>query len=265
MKKDDEKTIIIPFWKGFIYPFTIIKNNSNIFFTLTGLFALTTAILALITGNSSGCKFGDSSMIFCSTSISTFIIFILFFLLGISLYSSRILMITQKQKTLKEMIKEYYHPEDTRTIITIILNCLAWGCIAYCAYTLDTRVPTPNFYAELIYFLFFSGIIILCFIYLLNNVLLLRFIEGKKWLKLNQSFWPIFDNLIKFMLWPVCYALFFGWLSKTQFSYTLSLTPQSNILFFIFNDFMLYFIIYSIFAFWILHLVYIEKEIFKED
>lgn len=265
MEKDTDNTIKIPFWKGFLYPFIIIKNNLNNFLTLTGVFAFITALCSLVTGSSSGCKFGDESQIFCSNSIYTVITFGIILLLGVSLYSSRILMITQNQKNLKEVIKKYYHPEDTKTIITIALNCIALVLIVYCSYTLDTRVPTPNFYAELIYFLFFSGIIILCFIYLINNVVMLRFIIGKKWLVINQTFWPIFDNLVKFMLWPVCYALFFGWLARAQFSHVLSLTPDSGIIIFTFSDFMLYFITYSIFAFWILHLCYIEKEIFKEN
>lgn len=263
--KDDDNTINIPFWKCFFYPFKEISKNSHNFLTLTGLFAFITTILSFFTGNSSGCKFGEESQIFCTSSISLFIVFALILLLGISLYSYRILMITQHKAPLKEIIKKYYHPQDTKTIITIILNLLVWGIIAYSAYSLDARTPTPNFYAELIYFIFFSGIIILCFAYLVNNVTMLRYILGKKWLVLNQTFWPIFDNLVKFMLWPVLYSLFFGWLAKASFSYLLTLDPNSNIIFFIFSDFTLYFITYSIFAFWILHLVYIEKTIFKED
>ena len=265
MEKDTDDTIKIPFWKGFLYPFIVIKNNLNNFLTLTGVFAFITALLSLAMGCSSGCKFGDESQIFCSNSIYTVIAFGVILLLGISLYSNRILMITQNTKDLKEVIKKYYHPEDTKTIITLTLNFLTWILIVYCAHILSIRVPTPNFYAELIYFLFFSGIIVLCFIYLINNVIMLRYITGKKWLVLNQTFWPVFDNLVKFMLWPTCYALFFGWLAKAQFSYVLSLTPDAGIIFFAFSDFMLYFITYSIFAFWILHLCYIEKEIFKED
>ena len=238
--------ISIPFWGGLFYPFKIINQNSPRFVALTSIFAAITTFMATILGANSSCYFKHDTVIYCSTSVYASITFIVIITILLSLYVYRLHIITTTNVSVKDTLKTLYLPQDLKTLVIICLNYTSLALIVYSAYLLYKRVPTPNFTLEAVYFLIFSSVICLSFFYLLNNILCLRFIEKKNWLALRDTFWPILDNLYKFIFWCSLYFLFFTWLTKAFLEYMLT-SPETAI-FYMIGDFLMYFITYTILA-----------------
>lgn len=132
------------------------------------------------------------------------------------------------------------------------------------AYLLNQRKATPDFNLELSLFILFSSLITLSLIVYLNNVLLLRLLDGKKWFEPEKTVWPIFDNIYKYILWIMLYFAFFAIITKNLFMFIITPCPVENIKFII-GEFLINFTIYTTASFWISSLQYQEKHLFKED
>ena len=264
--KSQTTSTTISFWKGIYYPFTTINQHSHKFIALTSFFATITTIIGTLLGITSSCSYKNESIFYCSTSLYTNIAFAVIVVVLASLYTYRLHLITTSSNSLKEILKKIYIPQDIKTFLVICFNFISFGAIIYFFFLLFKRNPTPNFYHELIYFFIFSTLIIILIYYLLNNVIAFRFINNKDWKVLSKTFWPIFDNFYKFIFWFYLSFVFFSWLFKSNINYIITI-PDTAIktLFYIIGDFGIYFIIYTICAFWILHLQYINKCIFNDD
>lgn len=264
MEKESNKTII-RFFDGLLYPFTFINNNLPSFMKLTSIFALLYTFFIFILGRSIACStLSDiSSHIYCSNSLIHAIISIILFFILVSLYLNRLTML-KKNTSIKELITQINIKSDLKmlafVLITIINIILLFGSI----YLLSTRKATPNFYFELGYFILFSSLIIINTIYLLTTTLSYRYMTGKPLLKLSNIFWPIVDNIYKYLLWFLFSFLFFSWILKTISGYVLSIPTTATLIPFIIGEFLLSFTTLTIFAYWILQIQYQEKCFFKD-
>lgn len=263
MNKPNNQTFL-PFWQGLFYPFTVIKNNKN-YLRLTLIFALFLTTTTFLLGRSYLCNFNNTTLKLCSNSPLLSIISIMFFWITNAIYANRLLLITSTNISIKQAIKTKNYKQDLKTLLIIFLNITAWTAIITSIYILAHRKATPNFFFELGYFTLFSFIIFIALIYLLNNVLTYRFIENKKYMLLNKTFWTIFDNLYKFLIWFLLSFMFFSWIFKSIIIFTINSIEKNNILFYFMSEFMLTYAILSVTTYWILHLQFQEKHLFKEE
>ena len=258
--------ITISFLKGLYYPFTTINQYFYKFIALTSFFAIITTVIGTFLGITSSCGFKNESIFYCSTSLYTNIAFAVIIAVLASLYTYRLHLITTTSNSIKEILKKIYIPQDIKTFLVICLNLISFCAIIYFVHLLYKRTPTQNFYHELTYFFIFSMLIIISTYYLLNNVIAFRFIDNKDWKVFNKTFWPIFDNFYKFIFWFSLSFIFFSWLFKSNIDYIVTIPDTAvKTLFYIIGDFGIYFIVYTICAFWILHLQYINKCIFNDN
>lgn len=258
---------LLPFWEGLIYPFAFVHNNSSSFFMLTSFFALLNTICTFALGRSALCSTTSpaSEYIFCSNSIFPAIFSIVLFLLFASFYINRLIIISQNNTSIKELITNFYPKSDIKSIIITFLTTIIIAIFLASLYFLTTRKATPNFYLELGYFILFSSLIILSISYLLGAVLLYRYLINKTLHTTTKIFWPIIDNLYKYLLWFLFAFLFFSWILKSISTYLISLPSTSSVIPYIISEFLLSFTTLSIFAYWILQLQYQEKKLYINE
>ena len=152
--------------------------------------------------------------------------------------------------------------KDVKTVGFILFYLGLWAVAGWAAYSLNIRKPVEDWREELLFFFVFTMIILAVFVLLVNSVLFIRFLQGKKWLNLRCSFWPVFDNLYKILGWFLFYFLVFAyffrsvtvfWVQNEWFPFWVNSLA---------GEFCFYFVIYASVAVFISSLAYQAKYIF---
>lgn len=261
MKSANNQKIIIPFWRGILYPFQNINKNFTKFLKLTMLFSIITTITTFVLGRSYVCALNIDT-VFCSSSAVNATLSVVIYLSCFSLYINRWNILSTKDVFLKETFTKPYYKIDLKAFCIIFINILALAVMGICIYLLNQRKVTPNFNLELGLFILFSFFILLSLMVFTNNVLLLRFLNSKNYLELNKTIIPTFDNIYKYLLWFMLFFAFFAILLKNLFFFILS--SNGAIFNIIAGELFINFTLYTIMSFWISNLQYQEKYLFKE-
>lgn len=156
--------------------------------------------------------------------------------------------------------------KDFKIFGFLMLFLSLWGIVAVGVYTLYVRKATPNLNFEIAWFVFVSLFIMAAFFMLSNAVLFARFLDGKGWLQLNKTAFPIFDNIYKQIIWFLFYLLLFAYffqLVGRLFFVSEQVLPVWLCSFI--GDFLLYFVFYLMIICFVSLLKYQEIYIFADE
>lgn len=261
-KKDDkgiEGEVVIPFADGFLYPLRRIMLYFKSFALLTCVLALINVALSFLCGRTLICGIGEGT--YCSTSGWLFIVSIIGLFGGISFYISKWFAVSEKQELLCFKFKK----ADLRPLVFVLFYLFCWGYVFWRIYALEIRQVTPDWRFELFLFVMETTGILVVLTLIANSVLLVSFLEGKKWWLLNKTFWPVFDNLHKLFVWFLFYFLVLAYIFRNTVVFFLKDETLPVWLNGLLGEFCFYFVIYTGVAVFISSLAYQAKYVLKED
>lgn len=213
MQKTD-KSVVIPFFGGLMFPFEKIAQRFKDFFLLVGGFSFLSALLSMFLGRGFACGFGlEYKVFFCGNTIWNLSLNTLFLFVLIILFIHRWWLIGFDGKSLVGALKTKVGIKDLKIAGFLFSFLLLVGVLGVCVYALYTRKATPNLEFEIAWFIFVSLFIIAILFVLINAVVFVRFLDDKKWLVFDKTALPIFDNIYKLMGWFLFYMLFFSYLA----------------------------------------------------
>ncbi len=259
---NDEGEIIMPFWKGFFYPLQKIAQSGRKFFILTISFALIGAMLSSLLGRTAFCGMGiDGSGIYCSSSIINLILSCLFFLFCSSVYICSWYNVSENNQKVKIQVGK----KELKVVAFVFGYCCCWGILALTSYTLTVKKAVPDWKEEMLFFFIMSLVILFILYLLLNAVMLIRFLQGKKWFCLRKVFWVIWDNLYKPFGWFFIYVLFFTLFLKDFLAFFIRYEGLPIWLGALGADFSFYFLFYSSIAVFVSSLSYQNRYIYFDE
>lgn len=264
MQKKD-KEVVIPFWGGVIFPLEIIAKRFKDFFLLVSGFSFLSAIISMVFGRSFACGL-DDELFFCGNNVwNSFIVLVVAFVFSV-MFIRCWWFLGFKEKSLSEVLKMKAGVMDLKIAGFLLGGLCFLGVLGGGVYVLLSREATPQFDFELAWFVFVSLFIIVALFVLLNAVVFIRFLDGKKWLVFHETGWPIFDNVYKLMGWFLFYLLFILYFIRQVgrlFIFCRQILPMVVASFI--ADFALYFVFYLAIACVISLLKYQEKCIFANE
>lgn len=259
---NDEGEIIMPFWKGFFYPLQKIAQSGKKFFILTGGIAFICALASFVLGRTSFCGLGiEESGIYCSTSLLNLIISCLVFLFGAGVFISSWYDVSEQNQAIK--IK--FGLKELKIIAFVLGYCLCWGIMAWASYTLTVRKPVPDWKEEMVFFFAVSAVILFVLYIFLNSVVLIRFLQGKKWFRLRKVFWVIWDNLYKPFCWFFIYIFVFSLFMRDFLAFFVKYEGLPVWFSAFCGDFSFYFLIYMGIAVFVSVLAYQDRYIYFDE
>jgi small-conductance mechanosensitive channel len=219
----------------------------------------------LLTGQCYFCSFSPeiSEYIFCSKAWWNVLIHYFSILFLLAYFISRWQVIFAENKNFKEVVKTKMLKQDGKSLLVVFIFFLLWAVIGIGAAYLHIRQPNPNWLIELAVFIPVSLCMIFAVILLFNFVIFQHFLQGGCFFALNKTFWPIIDNIYKYMIWFLIYILLFSFLFQQAFSIVSwgGLFLEGRIFV---TEFCVYFLIYTITALFIASLDYQEKIFFDD-
>lgn len=259
---NDDGEIIMPFWKGFFYPLQKIAMSGKNFFLLTAFFSFFSAIVSLILGRALFCGLGiEESDIFCSSSLINLIISCLIFLLCSGIFICSWYNVSENNRK----ITMHLGKKEFKVAAFVFGYCCCWGGLAFVSYVLTVRNAVPNWKEELLFFFIMSLAVLFILYLLLNAVMLIRFLQGKKWFCLRKVFWVIWDNLYKPFGWFFIYVLFFTLFLRDFLTFFVRNEAFPVWLSAFGGDFSFYFLLYSSIAVFVSNLSYQNKYIYYDE
>lgn len=261
------KEVVIPFWKGILFPLDKVIQNFGAVFLFISCFSVLSALVSMFIGRGFACGIGfDEEMFFCKNSIWNLTSnMLLMFMLAV-LFIRRWWLLGFNGKTLGEVCKTKIGIKDLKIAGGVFLF-LFFGCmLGVCVYVLYVRKATPHLNFELAWFFFISLFILAILFVLTNAVVFIRFLEGKKWFVFSKTALPVFDNIYKLIGWVLVYMLFFAYLVQQAgmiFVFCRRVLPLVVASFM--GDFALYFVFYLMIVCVISLLKYQEGYIFEGE
>ena len=257
---DSDKGVVIPFVDGFVYPIKKISANFRGFCMLTAVMALGNALIALLCGRGFFCgRAMEMSGFYCSIGLANLLVSVIALLFGIAMYANRWFQISESGEKIDFKVKR----SDIVMLGFVVTYFALWGGIGIGAYVLNVRKASANFYEEVIFFLLVSLCMLAAGWLLLNYVLLILKLQGKKWLLLGQTFWPLFDNIHKIFVWFLFFFLILAYLLRNVLSFfgtdKFLFSALSNLA----GEFCFYFIIYLTVAVFVSSMAYQAQYIFN--
>lgn len=266
--KNDENKIVIPFFEGLSFPASEISMHLKEFFGLAGGLSFLTTIIILCLGRSIFCGFdinGPISGLFCTHSITSVFVSSVVSLFSIAFFINRWHAIVFDKKSLLEAVKIKCLKKDFKAFGLVLLYLLLWLILCVAFMVLENRKANADWHVELGVFIGFSLLIVLAMFLLLNFVVFYNYLQGGRFFAVNKTFWPVFDNIYKPILWFFIYFLIFIYLFRIVFvSFMVgnSLPLWLNVFA---SDFCSYFLIYTVTAIIQLSLAYQAKFLFKAE
>ncbi len=265
--KEEKAGVVIPFWGGMVFPFEKLGQNFKVFFELTGAFAFFSAIFSMFVGRGFACGLGfESKMFFCTGNALSLMINVMMLLFLTALFIRRWWYLSFEKQSFSGVVRTKIGIKDFKILGFLICFLCLWAIIAVGVYALYIRKATPNLNFELAWFIFVSLFIVAAFFVLINAVLFVRFLEGKNWLLLNKTAFPMFDNVYKLIAWFLFYLLIFAYLFQLVgrvFFVCKSFFPVWMCSFI--GDFSLYFVFYLMIICFVSLLKYQEMHIFADE
>lgn len=259
---NDEGEIVIPFWKGFFYPLQKIAQSGRKFFILTISFALIGALFSSILGRTSFCGIGiEGPGIYCSSNIINLILSCLIFLLCSGIFICSWYEVSENNQKVTIRVGK----KELKVAAFVLGYCCCWGGLALASYILTIRKAVPDWKEEMLFFFAMSLVILFILYLLLNAVMLIRFLQGKKWLCLRKVFWVIWDNLYKPFGWFFIYILFFTLFLRDFLAFFVRYEGFPVWLSALGGDFSFYFVLYSSIAVFVSNLSYQNKYIYFDE
>lgn len=259
---NEEGEIIMPFWKGFLYPLRKIAQSGSNFFILTGGFSFVCALLSSALGRSFLCGVGiDVPGIYCSSSLLNFFLSALIFIACSGSYISSWYNVSENNQKVTIRVGK----KELKVAAFVLGYCCCWGGLALASYILTIRKAVPDWKEEMLFFFAISLIILFILYLLLNAVMLIRFLQGKKWLCLRKVFWVIWDNLYKPFGWFFIYILFFTLFLRDFLAFFVRYEGFPVWLSALGGDFSFYFVLYSSIAVFVSNLSYQNKYIYFDE
>lgn len=266
-KETEKSSVVFPLGKGEIYPLKMIYSHFGDFVKLVGLFALINTIAVMVLGRSYICGLGIYGKgVYCLNQSFAVIGSLLVTLFVISCFINRWFLLIEEGKSFDEVVKIKPNYKDFKTMCFVVLYFGLFAVVIGGAYILNKRAVTPSFGFELMLFIALSLVMIFVIILLLNGVVFIRFLRGKKWLVLGHTFVPIFDNIYKIIFWFVSYLFFFVYLLQLVVRYGVI---RSDSAFFFANvvcyEFLLQVIMLLIASCFVSSLTFQEKYLFNDN
>lgn len=266
MQKKD-KGVVIPFWGGMIFSLDKITRNFGAFLGLVCGFSFLSAFLSMLIGRGYACGLGlEDQMFFCGNNGLSLILNTLFLFVFTALFIRRLWGLIVEGGALSDVFKMKFGVKDLKTLGFLGLFLFFWGVFGGCLYALYIRKATPYLNFELAWFVFVSLFILAALFMLANAVVFARFLDGKKWLVLNKTALPVFDNIYKLAGWFLFYLLLFAYLIRRAegvFVFCWRILPVGIASFV--GDFALFFVFYFMTACFVLLLKYQEIHIFADE
>lgn len=255
----------ISFKEGLFFPFMTLNQHWRDFVLLTSTVSLITAVIILLTGQCIFCSFSPeiSMYIFCSKAWWNVLIHYLSVFFLLTFFINRWQVIFAENKSFKEVVKLKMFKQDRKALLVVFIFFLLWFVIGIGAAYLHIRQPNPNWLVELGFFVPVSLIMVFSVFLLFNFVIFQHFLQGGSFFALNKTFWPILDNIYKYMIWFLLYVLLFSYLFQQAFRIVsfggLFLWGRIFV-----TEFCIYFLIYTIAALFMASLYYQEKIFFDK-
>lgn len=256
---NEDGEVVIPFIGGLTYPVRQIDDHIKGFLWLTFVAALFNVVISSFLGRNFLCGLGiEGPGFYCSANVLALGGSVLAFIGGLAWYINRWYSISESGGEIVYKL----NLKDVKTVGFILFYLGLWAVAGWAAYSLNIRKPVEDWREELLFFFVFTMIILAIFVLLVNSVLFIRFLQGKKWLNLRCSFWPVFDNLYKILGWFLFYFLVFAyffrsvtvfWVQNEWFPFWVNSLA---------GEFCFYFVIYASVAVFISSLAYQAKYIF---
>lgn len=259
---NEEGEIIMPFWKGFLYPLRKIAQSGSKFFILTGGFSFVCALLSSALGRSFLCGVGiDLPGIYCSSSLLSVFLSAFIFIACSGCYISSWYNISENNQN----VKVHFGVKELKIASCVLGYCLCWIVLSGLAYVLTARIPVPDWKVELAFFCGISLIMMFVLYVLLNAVVVVRFLQAKKEWYLRKVFVVVWDNLYKPFAWFFIYVLFFSLFLRDCLVFFVRYEHFPVWLNAFCGDFAFYFLLYWGIAVFISVLVYQAKYIYADE
>lgn len=264
--RDKDGEIVMPFVRGLMFPFETIKEHLSDFLYLTGGISLVTTLIMLLFGRSFLCNIaGNAEELYCSYNAFSFSVSSVVLLLGAGFYFSRWQLISFGGKSGREAVRCLCFKRDFQAVLFVLLYLALWAVVGGCLYFLNVRKPVDVWQQELLFFVGMSLLILASLFILINFVIFIRLLQGKKWLVINQTFWPVFDNIYKVIVWFIFYMFFFVFICRIIFVALIGggwfpLWVRNII-----GEFGLNFVLYTIVCFFVSSLNYQAQCIFGDE
>ncbi len=203
MKKNND-LVKMGFLKGLKVSFDSILDNFKSFMFFSVLCALFSSCLTLVS------EIKENRMFL----FVVFILSVVLFLLIVSLFINCWFNILNKENKIKEILKSISLKDVFRTLFFVLANIIAWGGIVASSIFLYNRVVTLSFGLEILIYLGLSVVIFICFLFLLNYVVFIRFLKKENWLIFRSHFWALYDNVNQILGWTFFLFIMFFVLSR---------------------------------------------------
>jgi len=254
----------ISFYEGFFFPFNAINTHWRDFVLLTGLFSLISSVMVLLTGQCYLCfsSLEISEQIFCSEAWWNVLIYYVSIFLLLALFISRWQVIFAENKSFEDVIKKRMFRQDKKAMLFVFIFFLLCLVIDESIILLHERQVSPNWLTELGFFIVVSLMIVFSATLLFNFVIFQHFLQGGRFFELNKTFWPVLDNIYKYMIWFLLYFVMFSFLFMMVQVISWGNMFLLGRLFIM--EFCIYFLVYTVAAFFIASLNYQEKIFFDK-
>jgi len=266
--ENDENKVVIPFFEGLSFPATEVSMHLKEFIFLAGGLSFLMTIVILCLGRSLFCGFdvnGAIEGLFCSRSLINLFLSACISLFSVAVFINRWQEIVFDNKSFSDVIKLRCFKKDFKALGVVLLYLALWLILCAACMFLEARKVVADWQTELLVFVGFSLVIVFVLFLLLNFVVFYNYLQGGRFFALNKTFWPIFDNIYKPIIWFFIYFLIFIYFFKVVF---VSFMVGSTFPFWlnIFAcDFFCYFLIYMMTAIVQLSLAYQAKFLFKSE
>lgn len=249
---------------GLLYPLIAIDKNLKSFFLLDCFVSFVVSLTTVLVGRSFFCSL-DVGGVYCAENLLALFVSGCVSFWGIAFFYNRWQVIISEKKNFFEAIKEKHLKKDLKTLIVVFIYVLAWVALGLGVFLLEKRRPVEDWRMELLFFVCVSLVMIAAIFILLNFVVFQHFLNGGSFFAIRRTFWVVFDNVYKPIVWFFIYFLIFWFLCHVSrgFFETKKVLPMWLSAFV--NEFFLYFNFCFLTSIIASSLFYQEKVLFSEE
>ena len=265
MSSQEQNLKKISFKEGLFFPYRAISKHWRNFILLTAMFSFIMSVIILLTGQNFFCSVSSEveTYIFCSAAWWNILIHYVSVFVLFAFFVNRWQAIFVENKTFEEVIKMKASRKDGKALLVVFLFFLLWGIIGVGAVYLNIRRPNSNWLVELSFFIPISLVIIFSAVLLFNFVIFQHFLQGGSFFALNKTFWPVLDNIYKYIVWFLVNVVLFLYLFQLVF-HAISLGGLFLWGRIFIVEFFAYFLMYTVAALFVASLEYQEKIFFDK-
>lgn len=261
-RNNESKEKGIRFTDNLSYPLMKIVSKFKDFFALACIVSFAMSLVSFICGRGFFC--GLQIGFFCSATIFSSIVSLLFSLYGAAFFVNRWELVAHKDETVWSALKKKCFTKDLKAVGVILLYFVLWGGVGICSYALKLRQPMNNWVLELGVFVLFSAIIIFCLLLLLNFAGFYHYLQGGKFFTLHKTIGKIIDSIYAVASVFFIYMLIFVFFIFRGEAFLIKFLQQGLIVEYL-GEFYLYFVFCTIFAVFVCSFNYQEQKLFGDE